>query len=221
MLYQSSFTGQITNDLRCGLYLLSGEDSQTQSYRGVFPFFVINDSLIIATSTGYMFVQETLDAANLLNDSQNIKKPKSTEQQINDLRSYMGFNISELAKILQVQRPAIYEWLEGKLPNRRNQNRLDSIYEFCRGWLEKDVGKLGRYTYRKITQDNKSLMELLEQNELSVIRIHNALDLIADVIIKTKRRLEAKDRLLKDEGFKPISSKEKKTKLMKISRKIS
>ena len=119
----------------------------------------------------------------------DINKTESTQQQIDNLRRHMGFNISELAKIMQVKRPTIYEWLTGKPPNRKSQNRLDEIYDFCQRWTEKKAGKLGRYIYRKITQDNKCLMELLEDDVLDTLQINGALDLIATVIIPLIRYL--------------------------------
>lgn len=47
-----------------------------------------------------------------------------------EFRNKIGLNLTELSNILQVKRPTIYEWLESEnIPNQKNQQRLDKIYE--------------------------------------------------------------------------------------------
>lgn len=197
----------------------------TEAYKAVFPIFVINDKsnchLIIGLNTGSTHTEETLNALKIPDMNPGRETTKSTEQQINDLRKYMGFNISELAKILQVKRPTIYEWIAGKFPSYKNQDRLDLIYTFCQRWMEKKVGKIGRHMYRNVTKDNKSLMDLFEADDFDRLQINAALDLVASIISKTIKERSEIDKILKSEGFEPISKEEQKARLMRFSRIIS
>jgi len=145
----------------------------------------------------------------------------SAKQQIDKLRSLMGFNILELSKIFKVQRPTIYEWLAGKSPNIKNRNKLNQIYKICQIWLKKDIGKLGGYLHQKSINNITSLMDLFEKDILDESAINKIFDLMAKSIIKTKQRFEEMDNFLKSNGLKDLSIKEQKEKLMQISRKIS
>jgi DNA-binding XRE family transcriptional regulator len=172
------------------------------------------------SSSSGLFTKETFNSINLLNidDNADFVTPK---EQINDLRKYMGFNISELAKIIKVKRPTIYEWLEGKSPNPRNQTRLDLIYSFCKRWKEMGAGRLGRYMYRNVTQDNKCLMDLLEEKIINEGQINKVLDVIAASLFESKKGRAAREKILKSEGFESISKGEQRSRLMKLTRKIS
>jgi len=145
----------------------------------------------------------------------------SVKKQIDELRSLMGFNILELSKIFKVQRPTIYEWLAGKSPSIKNRNKLDEIYKICQIWLKKDIGKLGEYLHQKSINNSTSLMDLFEKDMLDESAINKIFYLITKSIIKTKQRLEEMDKFLKSNGFKDLSIKEQKEKLMQISRKIN
>ena len=184
-----------------------------------FAFFVINDRLILGVSSGAALACEALHLSPKTNLA--IGNPISAQEQLNNLRKHMGFNISELARIIQVKRPSIYEWLELKSPNPKNQERLDLIYSFYQYWKEKDVGKIGQYMYRKITQDGRSLMDLLEEDNIDETQVNETLDIIAASLLKVAKENAARDVLLESKGFKPISKDEQRSRLMKLTRKIS
>lgn len=47
--------------------------------------------------------------------------------QLNELRAGLSLNKSQLARIMRVTRPTIYEWYEGKDPNATNNDRIRTL----------------------------------------------------------------------------------------------
>ncbi len=144
------------------------------------------------------------------------KKILSAKEQLYDLRKYMGFNISVLARIMHVKRPTIYEWMNGKEPSRKNQHRLDAIYSVCETWKEKNAGWVGLYLYRKIGENNRCLIDLLEETNINKDEIDKLLDIIAKNIFKAEQEFSKKHKSLKQ-----ISKEEQRASLIKLTRKIS
>ncbi len=58
----------------------------------------------------------------------------SAKDQIRFLRMGVELNISEIAAMMFVKRPTIYEWMKGKEPSLRNQKRLEEICRICSQW---------------------------------------------------------------------------------------
>ncbi|MGD9152911.1 MAG: hypothetical protein PVG30_04540 [Gammaproteobacteria bacterium] len=217
-MLQSTSSNSSNNHIPSFLTL---DDNHAHHTKDIFAIIIINSNIFSSPGTGSTLTEETLNIDRWLNFGTKKIGVKNAKKQIEDLREYMGFNISEIASIIQVKRPAIYDWLAGNSPNINNQNRLDEIYRICTIWMEKQIGKSGRTAYRKITEDKKCLMELLEESKLNIKQIIKIFDLIADLIKKTKNRQSFRDKLLKSENFEPITKEEQKARLEKISRKIS
>lgn len=137
------------------------------------------------------------------------------KEKIQNLRMHMGFNISEIACILQVQRPAIYEWLELKEPNNKNQIRLDSIYKFCEAWRKTDLGSIERYI-RKPIAEGKSLFDLLSEEILNDKLIFKFLDQIEYTILQKRKSAQISGAF----NFKESSPEEKERTLIQITRTI-
>lgn len=133
----------------------------------------------------------------------------SVKTQLDNLRKKMGLNISEIAAMLLVSRPTIYEWidLENKL-RKSNQTRLDNIYDLCLYWEKKNLGHLGIYLYRKIGNQQDSLFSMLSKKALNKEQICFVLDQVGEVIADAQKKRAAHDELLKKHGFEEISKEE-------------
>lgn len=54
---------------------------------------------------------------------------------IRQSREFLGLNISQLARVLGVERPTVYSWLEGRLPHRGNNlAKLEKLHERAEMW---------------------------------------------------------------------------------------
>ncbi|MGD9152860.1 MAG: hypothetical protein PVG30_04285 [Gammaproteobacteria bacterium] len=108
---------------------------------------------------------------------------KIPKEQINVLRKYIGFNISEIAIILGVKRPTIYEWLEAENPKLResNRKRLDEIYDICERWAKTNLGRIDAYI-RKAIIDGKSLFDLLACEKINYALVNKAFVLLEQIV---------------------------------------
>ena len=125
---------------------------------------------------------------SLCKEEKQIKEPclqlLHVKEKVVALKDRLGFNISEIAAILQVGRPTVYEWLETKTPKLRknNKKRLDEIYKICQKWDKTNLGRLGT-CLRKTVCEGKSLFDLLASDKIN----HN---LVNKTIISLKYFLE-------------------------------
>ena len=51
-------------------------------------------------------------------------------RQVRHLRAALSINKSELARILRVSRPTVYDWLDGGEPNAGNVSRIRTLLQF-------------------------------------------------------------------------------------------
>lgn len=131
-------------------------------------------------------------------------------EQLTQVKQSMGLNILELAAILQVSRPTIYGWIESKeiKIHKKNQERLNSLYEIGKTWEGKHLGRLGSYLHKPLGAANISLFALLKSGRLNLDKIHHYLDNIAQLIVTKRQADEAHENLLRKHGFEPMSKKE-------------
>jgi hypothetical protein len=123
-----------------------------------------------------------------------LKIPKN---QINALKNYIGFNMSEIAAILNVRRPTIYEWLETEVPNLRenNRKRLDEVYRIYEKWANTNLGRLDSYL-RKTIIGNKSLFDLLSCKKINRTLVDKALFLLEQTIKSANSKKELSDNFI-------------------------
>lgn len=144
---------------------------------------------------------------------------QNTYEQIKQLKISMGFNILELAAILNVSRPTIYDWIESKKTtiHKKNQKRLNLIYEISKTWESKNIGQLGGYLHKPLGATNVSLFDLLKSDNLNLSAIDSYLDSIAQTKLKKRQTDEAHEALLKKHGFEPISKEDMEERLNDIN----
>lgn len=57
------------------------------------------------------------------------------QEQLVGIRRYLSLSVSDLAKVLRVERPTVYSWLKGEaVPRSGNVNRIGAIYSVAREW---------------------------------------------------------------------------------------
>jgi DNA-binding transcriptional regulator YiaG len=139
-------------------------------------------------------------------------------KQIEQIRRSLGVNILELAAILGVSRPTIYEWIESKKISIRkdNQKRLNAICEISKTWRDKNIGVLVSYLHKSFGASSKSLFDLLKNDKLDMVSINNYLENIAQIISKKRLADEAQEELLKKHGFESVSKKDMEDRLNDI-----
>ncbi len=130
----------------------------------------------------------------------------------------LGINILELASMLQVSRPAIFEWTESKkiTIDEKTQERVTRIYKISEEWKAKGVGRLGSYLHRPIGILNVSLFDLLKSDDLNLTEIDHHLNTIARAMLKKRKKDEAHEALLRKHGFEAVSKEDMDDRLIDI-----
>jgi len=138
--------------------------------------------------------------------------------EIEFLRDDIGLNISEIAYILSVKRPTIYAWLHrDNEPSKSKRKRLDVIYRLCCRWRDNGLGRMRSYLYRAVNAD-KSLFDLLSEQQLDEKLIADVLYKIEAIMRKEKQERGKREALLSQHGFKPLSQEELNLRLRSMTR---
>ena len=57
------------------------------------------------------------------------------QEQLAGIRRYLSLSISDLAKVLRVERPTVYSWIKGEaIPRANNVSRIGDVYSMAREW---------------------------------------------------------------------------------------
>lgn len=144
---------------------------------------------------------------------------KSTNHLLNDLRNHVGFNVSELAAILLVERPTIYEWLESNNePSKKNQRRLNRICDFFEEWLKERLPTLKGYLHKNL--GGYTLLDLLRKEKLNAELIRKTITVIKNTVISQHKKRSEREAELAATGFEPVKPEQKRKVLDRFTRKI-
>ncbi len=132
---------------------------------------------------------------------------KSICEQLAAIQKVLGLNRLALASVLQVSRPTLYEWLNSKKStlHKKNQERLDSLYEISKKWKCKNLGLVNGYLHKPIGAAQHSLFSLLKSDELNISEINKSLTEIETFITKKQKKDKLHEALLLQHGFEPVS----------------
>ncbi len=208
--YQSRFDPDNTIT---AIFRFLPQDEPVQIEAGSDHFYALKQ---MASSSNVYLNETCIKEADILslfqssNENNCLPQPK---EQIEALRRSMGFNISEIAAILLVQRPTIYEWLESESPKLRksNQQRLDEIYKICVRWQQANLGRIGGYL-RRVVYKNKSLFSLLSERKLNYDFIYETLNIIEEIMKKNALEQKKHQDFLEKYGLEEESKKRRRWK---------
>lgn len=142
----------------------------------------------------------------------------SPKSQIEFLLHTCGFNISQLATILNVKRPTVYEWLDGKTPNPHNLERLEAIYSLFIVWNTEPRLRMGSYLFKNFDGQKSLYDNLIEKNinvELGKVLIAK----IRNILLENRSTKINRDVMLKEKGFQPATDEQKTRTIRKLLRK--
>lgn len=141
----------------------------------------------------------------------------SSSQQLAEIKQNMGLNILEMAAILHVSRPTVYDWFASKKTIRKNnQARIDILYDVCRKWKIKGLHRMGSFLHKKIGESNLSLFDLLKSEILNQKEINKHLDIITQIILQKSHKDKAYDDMLRKHSFDPVSKENMEDRLNDI-----
>lgn len=137
-----------------------------------------------------------------------------TRERMTGLRRYFSLTVTDLAKILRVERPTIYAWLKGSSePHSGNLRRLEKIYRLAQEWRAKSSIPMGTYV-RDPFDDGRSVLDHLAEENVQERAIRHAFTVIKSRLDQeqaTKRgRRRSVDESARAYGFPTVSETEQK-----------
>lgn len=93
-----------------------------------------------------------------------------------------GFSITttQLAQFLRVERPSVYQWFDDTEPRQRNLDRIRTLEELSRTWIEQRLGSIRPYIGFQDREDGATLGDLLSAPRLDPDAIEQAFTRIAE-----------------------------------------
>ncbi len=100
----------------------------------------------------------------------------SPADQALELMAALNLNKTQLAEVLRVSRPTVYDWLDGKEPNAANAQRLTALVRLLvNAGVSAAASISPRFTRESLADGEPSLLELLEADSLDQTRIAKVL----------------------------------------------
>ena len=132
-------------------------------------------------------------------------------RQVRELQAALSVNKSELARILRVSRPTVYDWLDGGEPKADNVSRIGALLRLVSGARVSAGSPLvPRFVRAALESGDRSLLELLGEEMIdevaakSVIRRAKAL---GDAVDGEREEREAR---LREAGFEEPDAEQRR-----------
>jgi transcriptional regulator with XRE-family HTH domain len=111
----------------------------------------------------------------------------SPGEMVSAIRSSLSLNINEMARVVHVERPTIYEWIGGRSnPHPDNRERLSKVFAIAQEW--KSISPLPVDSYvRKPDITGKSIVDLLSEESIDTDKVLVRLKELANIQSKAKK----------------------------------
>ena len=134
--------------------------------------------------------------------------------QLKELRAALSLNKSQLARIMCVTRPTIYEWYEGKDPNAVNCERIRTLLRVLKRSTVSGAMPLNvRFVRQPTGSAEPSLLDLLSEFRLDQKRVTRALKRARDLGAAALRKRESREDRLRALGFEDPTGNQRKEQL--------
>lgn len=135
-------------------------------------------------------------------------------EQMQELLAALSINKSQLADILRVTRPTMYEWFQGKEPNAANADRLHALLRILTRAPVSGARPLNaRFVRKPMELDAPSIIELLAADDLDEDRIVQALQQARALGETAESRRTRREDRLRALGFEDPTNDERRERL--------
>jgi hypothetical protein len=153
-------------------------------------------------STAFVRIQTPPPPAAVLAETIANKPPVT---QLSSIRRYFSLNVTELARVLRVERPTVYAWLSSKTePHQANMDRIGQVYQLARKWRQLSALPIGSFMHAPI-EGSKSLLDALSQGQIDELAIEEALARIQAQVGRTRDARPSLAESASRRGFSPVS----------------
>ena len=135
-------------------------------------------------------------------------------EQMQELQAALSLNKAQLAGILRVTRPTLYDWLRGREPNAANAGRVDTLLRILAQASVSSASPLNaRFVARPVDIDALSLIELLGEESLDEDRVIRAIERSRALADSASRRRTAREERLRTLGFEELGGEQRRRQL--------
>jgi DNA-binding transcriptional regulator YiaG len=138
----------------------------------------------------------------------------SSADQAHEVMAALNLNKTQLADVLRVSRPTLYDWLDGKEPNTANAQRLTRLVQ-----LLVDAGITAsnsispRFVRESLDNGEPSLLDLLKADTLDEVRVATVLAQAKKLEAEAKEARVARENRLSELGFEEPTAEQRKKNL--------
>ena len=132
-------------------------------------------------------------------------------RQIRELQAALSVNKSELARILRVSRPTVYDWLDGGEANADNRSRIRTLLRLLsESRVSANDPLFPRFVRSGLEAGDRSLLELLGEeaiDEVTAKDVIRAAKALGDAMDAQREEREAR---LREAGFEEVDDEQRK-----------
>lgn len=131
----------------------------------------------------------------------------SAAQKVLEIYVALSVNKSDLARILRVSRPTVYDWLNGGEPNLENQQRISVMYQLINECKVSSIEPLMPTFIRQPGEHGEPpLIDELSKVYLNENAIRRAIQRVQAVGESIRRRREKREARLREAGFEEVDA---------------
>jgi len=140
--------------------------------------YSIESSAFLLVPSGSRFVVRTTKSLGVLSAPAGIHISLGVPIKITAIRHYLSLSITDLGRVLRVERPTVYSWIsESSKPHHQNLDRIGRIYDLAKAWRSISPKPLGGLLREPL--EGQSILEMLGREDLSETKIRGAFKQLA------------------------------------------
>lgn len=176
-----------------------------------FPFYIASSSCVVAFRP-----IEPVSRAGAPEDPLGFRNvlQLSVVEQMQELQAALSLNKSQLARVLCVSRPALYEWFRGKDPSPANAERLHTLLRcLVRARVSGSSPLNARFVREPTGLDEPALLVLLTEERIDEDRVVSAIEGARALGDAAARGRAAREERLHDLGFEDPGQEQRREQL--------
>ena len=186
---------------------------------------------IIALDSGYDTFSFRIGSCPCIVAMRTIKHPSKAEapedplgfrdvpelsmvEQMQELRAALSLNKSQLARVLRVTRPALYDWLRSREPNAANAERAHILLRCLTQARVTTASPLNaRFVRQPADLDGPALLEMLGEEQIDEDRVVATIKQALALGDAVARRRAAREERLRNLGFEDPGREQRREQL--------